>query len=137
MPAGTRWRANSPASLTTVCPALAPAEYLATTWAFCASRSTMRPFPSSPHWPPTTTMTGIKQSASGGLLPSSQSAGSIGAGGDGVKGLYPLSPHRQFGEVGGVVSPVPRQQLVCLHQSVRSDNEVSDHVLSGLDARSA
>src|SRR3990170_6951828 len=42
-----------------VWPALFPAEYLATIWAFSARRSTILPLPSSPHWPPTTTVTGI------------------------------------------------------------------------------
>jgi len=47
------------------------------------------------------------------------------------------SPQREFGEVGGVLSPIPREQSVGLHQGMCSDDEVSDHVLSRLDTRSA
>src|SRR3970282_1640814 len=42
-----------------VWPALLPAEYRATRWAFSASRSTILPLPSSPHCPPMTTTADI------------------------------------------------------------------------------
>src|SRR3990172_3462587 len=79
-----------------------------------------------------------EQPASGGILPSSQSAGEYrGPWPTRSRGCTSLSPQREFGEVGGVVSPVPRQQLIGLHEGVCSDDEVGDHVLSRLDAGSA
>ena len=49
-----------------VWPALFPAEYRATIFAFSARRSTILPLPSSPHWPPTTTIAGIYKGPSCG-----------------------------------------------------------------------
>src|ERR1700733_4023131 len=45
--------------MTTVWPALLPPWYLTTYWTLSPRRSVALPFPSSPHWAPTSTMAGI------------------------------------------------------------------------------
>src|SRR5215831_5520776 len=57
MPLGMSWNLNSPCSVTTVCPALLPPWALITMSACSARKSTSLPLPSSPHCPPTITMT--------------------------------------------------------------------------------
>src|SRR5215469_8113242 len=57
MPLGSSWNLNSPCSVTTVWPALLPPCDRTTMSARWARKSTSLPLPSSPHCPPTTTMT--------------------------------------------------------------------------------
>src|SRR2546425_10465870 len=57
-PAGTRFRTVFSPFTTSVCPALLPPWKRTTTSASAASRSTIFPFPSSPHWVPVTTTAG-------------------------------------------------------------------------------
>src|SRR4051795_13194520 len=61
-----RWNLNSSFPRTIVWPALLPPWKRMTASARSASRSTTLPFPSSPHWAPTTTMPGIAVSSLGG-----------------------------------------------------------------------
>src|ERR671932_802408 len=61
MPAGIRWTAKRPCSLTTVWPALAPPWPRMTRSASRASRLMTLPLPSSPQWPPTTAVTGTPE----------------------------------------------------------------------------
>src|SRR3954454_20510198 len=65
-----RWNLNSSSPRTIVWPALLPPWKRMTASARSASRSTTLPFPSSPHWAPTTAMPGIAQ----------RSLGAVGAG---------------------------------------------------------
>ena len=55
MPDGNNLNLNTFLSITKVCPALWPPWNLTTTSASLDSQSTIFPFPSSPHWDPTTT----------------------------------------------------------------------------------
>ena len=57
-PLGTSWRAYRSPPTTTVCPALCPPWYRTTYVCSLASRSMILALPSSPHWAPTTTVTG-------------------------------------------------------------------------------
>src|SRR2546426_2022546 len=59
MPEGIVWRTYFSRPATTVWPALLPPAKRATTFTCGASRSTILPFPSSPHCVPTTTMLGM------------------------------------------------------------------------------
>src|SRR5437667_6070045 len=59
-PAGIRLRIVFSPSTTSVCPALLPPWKRTTTSASAASRSTIFPFPSSPHWVPVTTTAGTE-----------------------------------------------------------------------------
>src|SRR5919201_5768285 len=59
IPLGIRWNAHFCPSRTIVCPALLPPWKRTTMSARSASRSTILPLPSSPHWAPTITMPGI------------------------------------------------------------------------------
>ena len=59
MPLGMRVRIVFSPPTTRVCPALFPPWNRTTTWACWVSRSTTLPFPSSPHWAPTTTTFGM------------------------------------------------------------------------------
>src|SRR5690242_15411653 len=61
MPLGMRWKAHFWPSRTIVWPALLPPWKRTTMSAFSASRSTILPLPSSPHWAPTMTMPGIEK----------------------------------------------------------------------------
>src|SRR5436309_3246479 len=89
MPEGTRWKWNSLSPTTTVWPALRPPLARTTSLAGSARKSTSLPLPSSPQWPPTTTITDIRSvlltKAAGdysrkfGLL--------VGEGGDAGQGL--------------------------------------------------
>src|SRR3954463_5251169 len=59
MPDGMRWNLNTPWSVCTVCPALAPPLARMFISASVARRSVSFPLPSSPHCPPMTIVTGI------------------------------------------------------------------------------
>src|SRR5512147_547113 len=55
MPEGTRCSTVFLPAMTSVCPALCPPWNRTTPCAWSVSQSTTLPFPSSPHWVPTTT----------------------------------------------------------------------------------
>ena len=59
IPEGSRWNFRTLSPRTTVCPALLPPWNLATHVALSANLSTSLPFPSSPHWAPSTTVAGM------------------------------------------------------------------------------
>src|SRR6185295_10270335 len=72
MPEGIRWNLNSSPSRTIVWPALLPPWKRITRSARSASRSVTFPFPSSPHWAPTTTIPGMAVTSLGGGLGSAE-----------------------------------------------------------------
>src|SRR5919108_3728675 len=67
MPEGMRWNFHFTPSRTIVCPALLPPWKRITRSACSASRSVILPFPSSPHWAPTTTIPAIAGSVYGAV----------------------------------------------------------------------
>src|ERR1700733_16273889 len=74
MPLGIRWKQWSLPPVTTVWPALFPPCERMTMLTLSASRSMTLPLPSSPHWPPTRTVTLI---AAGSVLDGAGTGGGL------------------------------------------------------------